>query len=350
MTRGDLRGACIALLALLAIPVGCIERQPVDETAALDELGAAGEGNKVPQRAPEDGGVTPMPTAESAPSPPEPRPLVPPTASTSIASPPPDPSIDMDQEAPPPGPASVPGDAVAPAPTAPPQPPIDVSEIDNRGVWLHSDGWAVRGTGGQWEYYASDPHYNAGLWGAPAGSVWIVGTTVSRFSGGEMFTDDTQVPWDDAPDPRAGPSPVIELWGNSDQDIWGWTGTLFVRFDGQNWTEVDSAPALPEPAWTLDTLPVEPPGPVVDADGAPDDIWAVGYTVLPNEGSTAGGGVAVEIFEGVVFHYDGTTWRDVTPRQLGKLASNVTGRRLGEVWVDREARMGGLAPDSGTPP
>lgn len=192
-------------------------------------------------------------------------------------------------------------------------------------VFAASDGAVLHFDGNYWRAMDAGPcgcaSSLAGLWGSSGNNVYAVGTTgtVLHWTGGE---------WGTVEDPDIGTGNLYGVWGSSATDIWvvGDFSTV-LHSDGSDWTvattDLESAVPLysvwgsgPDDAWAVGEA-----GTVLRWDGdswtvrafpdadvtltsvwgtAANDVWAAGFDDVCGCGG------------GVLYHFDGSAWTEVT--------------------------------------
>lgn len=143
---------------------------------------------------------------------------------------------------------------------------------------------------------------------------------------------------------------LLGVWGTSASDVWvvGGRGELMgsptiLHFDGKTWSRVDSGQRGLDLWWvfgfaggdvfftgaggtilryhnaSFERMPTPRSGTIFGLWGAaPDDLWAVG---------------SGDDSKGIVWHYDGSQWSDVTPADAPNLVLKVHGQRTDDVWM-----------------
>lgn len=146
------------------------------------------------------------------------------------------------------------------------------------------------------------------------------------------------------------PGALLSVWGTSAQDVWvvGGRGELMgapaiLHFDGKSWNRVDSGLRGLDLWWvfgfaggdvfftgaggtilryrnaSFERMTTPRSGTIFGLWGAaPDDLWAVGSG---DDG------------KGIVWRYDGSQWREVTPAGVPNLVLKVHGQRPDDVWI-----------------
>jgi hypothetical protein len=169
-------------------------------------------------------------------------------------------------------------------------------------VALHFDGlaWTTSST-------VSANASLRGVWGAGAGEIWAVGgildTVVLRYDGGGW----TKTPVADLP----AVGPLAAVWGDASGETVAVGNGAILRFDGQEWTAMDTAEVLDSyltvfrNAWGLSV----------------SDLFVVGQHGLT--------------FDGVVLRYDGQDFEqaDLGPAAEGAALRGVHGSGPEDVWV-----------------
>lgn len=137
--------------------------------------------------------------------------------------------------------------------------------------------------GWRWENPRPTPDHLRGVWGSSSDDVYAVGSygTVLHFDGAA---------W----------SVVLQEWANFEsihgsgpEDVWVAGGEVF-RYDGARWSRVDV-----DPDWSLQGLWVR----------GVDDVYAVGFEVDK------------AFFRGIVVHFDGTAWTELSTGSSEPLAA-----------------------------
>lgn len=175
------------------------------------------------------------------------------------------------------------------------------------GIWGPSDddiyvvgryGYASRYDGVRWSKLDLGTTENLwGVWGSSASNVFITGSQwVYRFDGtswGRQQVDGKGLNW---------------VRGLSECEVFGTTRTSgsLKRFDGLEWSDFPAPPPEYPIPWLFTDV----------AGTSSSDLYIVGYVLAPGADGPA--------INGIISHYDGTTWT----KQL-----DVPGARLNAIWV-----------------
>jgi len=147
-------------------------------------------------------------------------------------------------------------------------------------IW-HFDGVAWSDTGDR-----QLPWRGTGVWGTDTG-VWACGNGIAATDSTLLETAGGTSPWTAAKAAFPVGQGAQSVWASSSMDVWAAGASVIERFDGSSWS-------------ALSTSPVTISGTSRHIHGrASNDVWIV------SSGKSADGGV---------YHWNGTTWSDVTPQ------------------------------------
>jgi hypothetical protein len=214
--------------------------------------------------------------------------------------------------------------------------PDDIWAVGCPNTTLRFEGsdWEVIEGGGTCAYHWSDFGV---LWGTAPDDIWSVGRNpVMRHYNGTDWSLFTDYP------PSV--TQVTAAWGAAPDDIWGvGRDGLLLHFDGNEWTGFPSPVgagvrlvgiwgSAADDIWAVAYSPPGGPGTIIHYDGvswdlaatttsgltwiwgaAPDDVWALGY-------------------DGLIIHYNGSIWQDVTSPTTDVLIG-VWGAAADDVWI-----------------
>jgi len=167
-----------------------------------------------------------------------------------------------------------------------------------------------------------------GLWGSSATDIYAVGSDpLGDFEGQGAILHWDGAAWTVVPPTGIGLGEVVlySVWGTSATDVFvvgedfiGAPTALVAHFDGTEWNRFQ----LPEALTRI----------LFDVHGtSPQDVWAVGYNDLDffdsvKRPSLRRGGVALrklQDVQGIILHYDGTSWTEVAVPERDVLFNGV---------------------------